>query len=156
MASAPSRSAGCPVTPTVEISDLIAPGIGPGPVYPVIGGSGNRVSIAGAPRTSFDRYAVKTLWVATDPADERIVVRVGAPEGQTPEPGFLRGSVLTEDGLPTQLRLGPDGSLQFGGGPMPEGWRAWSSATMVPGSGCYAFQIDVQGRTALVAFEVTD
>jgi hypothetical protein len=115
---------------------------------------GARLSLAGAVRGPFDLFALKTLWVSVDPADERILIRVTAiPPANATWPGFAVGHRLL-DGIPSELRLGPDSNLQFGGGPMPEGWRAWSSSTLVDGPGCYSFQIDSARATSNVIFEV--
>jgi hypothetical protein len=142
----------CPVDALSEVDDRIAPALGPGPIYPVMGSG--RVSLTGAARGAFDRYHLKTLWVSTDPVDERILIRVtvlGSIDVRSP--GLSGGHALV-DGIATQLRLGPVASLRFSPGPMPEGWRAWSSNTLVDGPGCYAFQIDTARATAHVVFEV--
>ncbi len=138
------------------INSLIAPASGTGPVYAVLGAAAGRFDITDAPRVSFERYQMKTLWVATDPVDERVLVRVARLDGNSDAPGFATGTALDATGMPTQLRLGPEGSLQFGGGPMPAGWRAWSSGTLVPGVGCYRFQIDTARSTQALVFEVVD
>ena len=149
----PDSAAGpCPVDALAEIDPRIAPALGPGPIYPVM--AGDQVSLTDVTRGAFDRYHLKTLWVATDPVDERILVRVtalGTLDGRAPG---VSGSHAVVDGIATQLRLGPDASLRFGDGPMPEGWRPWSSSTLVDGPGCYAFQIDTGRATAHVVFEV--
>ena len=149
---------GCPVAPVAEIDPRIAPASGTGPIYPVLGANAGRFSIADAPVAEFGRYQMKTLWVSTDPADELILIRVLRTDGQPPAPGFTGGSASARDseGMPTQLRLGPDASLSFGGGPMPEGWRAWSSGTLVADAGCYAFQIDTPRGTETLVFEVVE
>ncbi len=142
----------CPVDALSEIDDRIGPALGFGPIYPVMGTG--RISLTEVARGAFDRYHLKTLWVATDPADERILVRVGPLgdlEGRAPG---VSGGHAVVDGIATQLRLGPDASLRFGDGPMPSGWRAWSSSTLVDGPGCYAFQIDTKRATAHVVFDV--
>jgi hypothetical protein len=142
----------CPVDGLAEIDPRVAPALGPGPTYPVM--ASGRVSLTDVPRGAFDRYHLKTLWVSTDPDDERILIRVaglGAFEGRAPG---VSGGHAVVDRIATELRLGPDASLRFGGGPMPEGWRAWSSSTLVDGPGCYTFQIDTRRATAHVVFEV--
>lgn len=154
VAAAPSGT--CPVTPVAVITSLIGPASGTGPVHAVLGAAGGRFDITDAPRVSFGRYQMKTLWVATDPVDERILVRVVRVDGNSAAPGFPTGAALDATGMPTQLRLGREGSVQFGGGAMPTGWRAWSSGTLVPGVGCYAFQIDTARATQALVFEVVD
>ena len=142
----------CPVDTAGPIEPRIAPALGSGPVYPVMGGA--RISLAGAVRGPFERFGLKTLWVSVDPVDERVLIRVTAI--RPPDrawPGFAVGH-RPLDGIPSELRLGPESNLQFGGGPMPEGWRAWSSSTLVDGPGCYSFQIDTARRSANVIFEV--
>jgi hypothetical protein len=142
----------CPADALSEIDDRISPALGFGPIYPVMGSG--RISLTEMPRGAVDRYHLKTLWVSTDPSDERILIRVialGPLDGRAPG---LSGSHALVDGIATQLRLGPVASLRFGDGPMPEGWRAWSSSTLVDGPGCYAFQINTKRATAHVVFEV--
>jgi hypothetical protein len=91
-------------------------------------------------------YVQKVLWV-------------GAPTYTGP--ALIRGG-----------RLGGGGSVQFALGdsiPEPElrltaptassgaaasGWRQWPSYTMVPAMGCYAYQVDGQTFTSVLAFEV--
>ena len=149
---------GCPVAPVAEIDPRIAPASGAGPIYPVLGANAGRFSIADAPLAEFDRYQMKTLWVSTDPSDELILIRVLRMDGEAPAPGFSGGSGSGRDseGMPIELRLGPEASLSFGGGPMPEGWRAWSSGTLVADAGCYAFQIDTARGTETLVFEVVE
>lgn len=142
----------CPVDALAEIDPRIAPALGPGPIYPVMGSG--RISLTDATRGAFDRYHLKTLWVSTDPRDERILIRVAfLGTLDVRRPGVSGGHALV-DGIATQLRLGPTSSLRFGDGPMPEGWRAWSSSTLVDGPGCYAFQVDTKRATAHIVFEV--
>jgi len=143
----------CPVDALSEIDDRIAPALGFGPIYPVMGTG--RVSLTGAARGAFDRYHLKTLWVSTDATDERILIRILALGSFDVRAPGLSGSHAVVDGIATQLRLGPASNLKFGGGPMPEGWRAWSSNALVDGPGCYAFQSDTDRATAHVVFEVT-
>lgn len=149
---------GCPVAPVAEIDPRIAPASGTGPVYAVLGANAGRFSIDDAPLAAFGRYQMKTLWVATDPTDEQILIRVLRMDGKPPTPGFTGGSASAPDSekIPTQLRLGPEASLRFGGGPMPEGWRAWSSGTLVADAGCHAFQIDTARGTETLVFEVVE
>ena len=142
----------CPVAPVVEISPFVAPASGTGPVYAVLGAAEGRFDITDTQLSSFERYPMKTLWVATDPADERVLIRVVRVDGRSATPGFATGAAPDAEGLATQLRLGPEGSIGFEG--EPEGWRAWSSTTLVPGVGCYAFQVDTARTTQTLVFEV--
>jgi hypothetical protein len=123
----------------------------------VLGANAGRASLSEVTVTAFGRewQQIKTLWVSTDPADGRILVRVAAFDLASPA-GFIRGAAPADDGPPTQLRLGPDRSVTFGDGPMPEGWRAWSSGTLVLEVGCYAFQIDTHRATDSIVFEVVE
>jgi len=146
----------CPVGPVAGIDPLIAPASGTGPIYAVLGAADGRLDIGNAQPSLFGRYQMKTLWVATDPVDERILLRVLRLDALSPKPGFATGQGLDAEGMPTQLRLGPEGSVRFGGGSMPEGWRAWSSGTLVPNVGCYAFQIDTARGTQSLVFEVVE
>jgi len=77
------------------------------------------------------------------------------------------GPVLIRGG-----RLDAAGDIQFASGPGPStpefrlvegtarsageepGWREWPSYTYVPSLGCYAYQVDGVGFTAVVVFEV--
>jgi hypothetical protein len=150
------RSGTCPVTPVAMINELIAPASGMGPTYAVLGAAAGRYDLTEGPRVAFERYQMKTLWVSTDPVDEHILVRVVRVDSDAPAPGFAAGEALDATGMPTQMHLGPEGSVQFGGGPMPAGWRAWSSGTLVPDVGCYSFQIDTVRATQALVFEVVE
>lgn len=143
----------CAPSPTAEIDARVAPASGTGPIVAILGATDGRFNITGATKSAFDRYQMKTLWVSTDPADAAVLIRVGFMDGNA-KPGFMDGNVPDEHGMATQLRLGPSGSLTFGGGPMPQGWRAWSSGTLVADLGCYAFQIDTERATDHIVFEV--
>jgi hypothetical protein len=150
--SATVRSS-CPVSVVKPIASRIAPASGAGPTYAVLGAARGRFDLRQETQTSFGRHHMKTLWVSTSPRDERLLVRVARLTGAGPLPGFAAGDVPDGDGMPTQLRLGPEGSVVFEGGPMPEGWRAWSSATLVAGAGCYAFQVDSAHGSETIVFE---
>jgi hypothetical protein len=145
----------CPISPATEIDDRVAPALGEGPVFAVI--APPRWPLAGQSRTAFERYPVKTLWVSTDARDGHVLVRIARieePASNARVPGFMQGAAHLPGDVYTQLRLGPAGSVSLGPGPMPEGWRAWSSTTLVDGPGCYVFQIDTKRTTAHVVFEV--
>lgn len=145
----------CPISPATEIDERVAQALGEGPVFAVI--APPRWPLAGQARTAFDRYQVKTLWISTDPIDNHVLVRVARidkPGSEAPVPGFIQGAAPLPGDVYTQLRLGPTGSVRFSPGPMPQGWRAWSSGTLVDGPGCFAFQIDTERATANIIFEV--
>ena len=143
-------------SPTAKIDARVAPASGTGEVVAVLGAAAGRFSIRDVATSSFGRYQMKTLWISTDPADHVILVRVMSVGDAREDPGFVGGDIPEAGGMPTQLRLGPEGSVQFGDGPMPESWRVWSSGTLVAEVACYAFQIDTERSTDHIVFEVID
>jgi hypothetical protein len=141
------------VAPVAVISDLIAPASGTGPTYAVLGAAKGSFHLTDQTRVAFDRYQMKTLWIATDPEDDYILIRVLRVERDGQAPGFAAGTALDATGMPTAMRLGLEGTVEFGA---PEDWRAWSSGTLVAGVGCYSFQIDTARATQTLVFEVVE
>lgn len=147
---------GCEPSPTREVEPRVAVASGSGPVVAVFGPRDGRIAITGTERNAFGRYFLKTLWISMQPDDDLILVRIARIDGDGDVPGFDRGHAPNADGMPTQLRLGPKSSIRFGGGPMPDGWRAWTSGTLVPAIGCYDFQVDTARDTDHIVFEVIE
>jgi hypothetical protein len=146
----------CSVSPVAEISPLIAPASGTGPIRAVLGARAGHFDLSDNPITAFGRHQMKTLWLSLEPGDGRILVRVMLLDRHTLPPGFAaqdHASAPSDEGMPTQLRLGPEGSVSFG---QPQEWRAWSSGTLVAGVGCYAFQMERERGTETLVFEVIE
>ncbi len=120
------------MAPTPDTS----PVAGPGPIYPV----GNALSGYGAARAELRRPA-KQAWAASPDF-------VG--------PALLRGRRLEDstdvyfDGAKPEweLRFPIETGVRL---PGPQsGWRYLTSLVLVPGIGCYAFQIDAPDWTIVV------
>jgi hypothetical protein len=137
--------AACPRTPGGYPSPDVAIALGSGPAYPVLGFEGDHVPPS--PKALVPLYADerkgsafwhKTLW-AVDPAYDGPVLIRGA--GIDP-PGAI-GFAYDE----RQLR-----ELEF---PAQESdsWRYGPSFTIVPGPGCYAFQVDGTNFSNVIVFE---
>jgi hypothetical protein len=137
--------AACPRTAGGRPSPDVAIALGPGPAYPVPGFEGNHVPpspkgvvplYAGERKGS--AYWRKTLW-AIDPAYDG--------------PVLIRGAGIDP---PRAIRFGYDDSrlreLEFPA-EKTDSWRYGPSVTILPGPGCYAFQVDGTHFSNVVVFE---
>jgi hypothetical protein len=128
----------------------VAIALGPGPAYPVLGFEGNHAppSPKGiVPLYANERrggaYWHKTLW-AVDPAyDGPVLIR-----GRGIDPSqVLRFVVPSAPGEERQVR-----QLEFRAQPS-RSWRYGPSVTVLPGPGCYAFQVDGTNFSEVIVFE---
>ena len=135
----------CPRTPGGRPSPDVAIALGSGPAYPVLGFEGNHVPPS--PKALVPLYADerrgtsywhKTLW-AVDPTYDG--------------PVLIRGAGIDP---PRAIRFAYDRrklrELEF---PAQESssWRYGPSITIVPGPGCYAFQVDGTNFSKAIVFE---
>jgi hypothetical protein len=132
----------CPVT---EANPLLwsraAPGLGPGPVAPVLLENG---TLRYRPRfRGSDWGAGKVLWVSAPEYDGPILIRGGRVDG-TGGVGFtaVNWAPLVELQLPPGPALNTDN----------RGWRGWPSATRVRAPGCYAYQVDGTDFSYVIVF----
>lgn len=137
--------AACPVTAGGHPSPDVAIALGSGPAYPVLGFEGNQAPPAPkaiVPLYSDERtggaYWHKTLW-AIDPRYDGAVLIRGA--GIAPAQTMLFGYDKRQ--LP-ELEFPKEQS---------DSWRYGPSFTIVPGPGCYAFQVDGDTFSKVIVFE---
>ncbi|MGI8586283.1 MAG: hypothetical protein ACR2M0_01160 [Chloroflexia bacterium] len=135
----------CPTTPGKQVFPAFAAALGSGPIYPVGLGTAGVLYYGGSgfpPPWSGN----KVLWV-------------GSPSYKGPV--LIRGHQI--DG-PNELRFehgaNPPQELQLDtreGGSVPGGdWSNWPSYTRVRAPGCYAYQVDGTGFTAIIFFKAVD
>jgi hypothetical protein len=138
-------AAACPRTPGGYPSPDVAIALGSGPAYPVLGFEGEHVPPspkAVVPLYADERrgnaYWHKTLW-AVDPAYDG--------------PVLIRGAGIDP---PQSMRFGYDErqlrELEFPA-EKSKSWRYGPSFTIVPGPGCYAFQVDGTTFSKVIVFE---
>jgi hypothetical protein len=135
--------AACPRTPGARPNPDVAIALGSGPAYPVLGFEGNPIPPKPAvPLHAEDRkrnvYWHKTLW-AVDPAYDGPVLIRGA--GIDPP----RAIWFAYD--KRQLR-----ELEFPR-QKSDSWRYGPSFTLLPGPGCYAFQVDGTSFSDVIVFQ---
>lgn len=137
-----SASEPCPRSPSRQLTDAFAAGLGSGPLFPV---GGNTIAREHRPADGVeDGWAyVKVLWVS--PPHERgpyLVrgVRLDAP-----------GEVRFNKGLDRELRLSAGGTATTPG----TDWVQWPSYIRVASPGCYGFQVESRDESHPVIFEVT-
>jgi hypothetical protein len=137
--------AACPGTAGGLPSPDVAIALGSGPAYPVLGFEGDHVP--SSPKAVVPLYADerkgsvywhKTLW-AVDPAYDG--------------PVLIRGAGLDP---PQPMRFGYDErqlrELEFPA-EKSKSWRYGPSFTIVPGPGCYAFQVDGTNFSKVIVFQ---
>ena len=142
----------CPVTSGGRPNRDVAIALGSGPAYPVLGFEGNRAPPAPnavVPLRAEDRqgdaYWHKTLWAVAPRYDGPVLIRgrgldpplrlrFGIP---SPTPGGTGKQV-------PELEFRPERS---------DAWRYGPSFTILPGAGCYAFQVDGTSFSKLIVFE---
>jgi hypothetical protein len=137
--------AACPRTAGGLPSPDVAIALGSGPAYPVLGFEGDHVP--SSPKAVVPLYADerkgsvywhKTLW-AVDPAYDG--------------PVLIRGAGLDP---PQPMRFGYDErqlrELEFPA-EKSKSWRYGPSFTIVPGPGCYAFQVDGTNFSKVIVFQ---
>jgi hypothetical protein len=136
-------TATCPSTAGHTVDPATGPGLGPGPTYPVGLGTDGILTIV----RSGDTWLQKVLWVTSAEYAGPVLVRGGRLDSSGPVNFALRA-----DGDPTpELRLTSADAEAKGGA----GWREWPSYTIVPGPGCYAYQVDGVGFTTVIVFSAT-
>jgi hypothetical protein len=144
--------AACPRTAGGLPSPDVAIALGSGPAYPVLGFEGDHVPPspkAVVPLYADERrgsvYWHKTLW-AVDPAyDGPVLIRGAGIDPPQPmrfvEPSAAPGGHRNEVG---ELEMPAQASGS---------WRYGPSITILPGPGCYAFQVDGTTFSKVIVFE---
>lgn len=139
----------CPVSTAHSLGAFVGPGLGSGPVYPVIGDSGVLSFNYPASQTSQSLSAggnwggQKVLWVAAASYRGPVLIR-GRQLGGRNAIGFGLAAVPVAD-----MQLLAPGASSPG---EPPGWREWPSYTRLRGSGCYAYQVDGASFSTLIVF----
>ncbi len=133
----------CPVSrANPRIWGRFAPGLGPGPVAPVL--LGYHATLRYQPRfQGSDWGAAKVLWVSAPDYDGPILIRGGRVDGDDGV-GFSLGRRLL-----AELQLPPGPSLNVNG----QGWRNWPSLTRIHAPGCYAYQVDGTDFSLVLVFQ---
>jgi hypothetical protein len=137
----------CPVSRTHLIASFIAPGLGPGPVYPVFGGSTLRFASpspsASSPFAGSAWGGNKMVWVAAARYRGPFLVRGRQLDG----PRLVR---FGAGRLPAaSIELSTPGATSIG---EPDGWRAWPSYTRLEAAGCYPYQVDGTDFSTVIVF----
>jgi hypothetical protein len=140
-----SPGAGCPVTPGGRPSPDVAVALGSGPAYPVLGYEGDAVppsSRAFVPLYADERrggmFWHKTLWAVDPDYDGSVLIR-GAGIDPPRQIGFAYSKKERRELVfPAQES---------------DSWRYGPSFTILPGPGCYAFQIDGIGFSRVIVFK---
>jgi hypothetical protein len=149
----PSLAAGvpCPVTAGGRPNPDVAIALGSGPAYPVLGFEGNRAPPdpkAVVPLYSNERrggaYWHKTLWAVDPKYDGPVLIRA---RGLDPARLVQFAKPSGTPGTSEQL-----GELEFRR-ERTNSWRYGPSLTILPGPGCYAFQVDGTTFSEVIVFE---
>lgn len=135
----------CPVSPLHSLGGFVAPGLGHGPVYPVLGGTA--LSFTYPPRDRFFAGSAwgdnKVLWIATPRYRGPVLVR-----GRQ-----LDGAHLVRFGQARDpaaaMRMNAPSAYSLG---EPAGWREWPSITRLAGGGCYGYQVDGTTFSSVIVF----
>lgn len=158
-----SEPGSCPKTTARRINTGHATGfaLGPGPAFPILvtNGEGD-APFDGTGRAHFSRLPpigswsqIKTLWTIDPSFAGPVLVRgrriAGDGEVRFVVEGFgsVGGAQSSVDGhhVGTELQLDE-------GFTTPAGWREFPGGTLLPGPGCYGFQVDGQHFSYAVVF----
>jgi hypothetical protein len=147
-----ASGAPCPRTPGGRPSPEVAIALGSGPAYPVLGFEGNRVPPS--PKAVVSLYANerkgnaywhKTLWAVAPDYDGPVLIRgagIDPPQAlRFVEPSSTVGG-SERDVRELEMRAERSDS-----------WRYGPSLTILPGPGCYAFQVDGTNFSSVIVFE---
>jgi hypothetical protein len=137
-----SASEPCPRSPSRQLTDAFAAGLGSGPLFPV---GHNTFAIEHRPRDGIeDGWAyVKVLWVSPPHELGPYLVRglrLDAP-----------GEVRFNEGRDSELHLPAGGTATTPG----TDWLQWPSYIRVASPGCYGFQVESRDESHPVILEVT-
>jgi hypothetical protein len=121
-------------------------GIGPGPVYPGLGGSGGRADANPDQQYGSTWADAKVFWYVAPSYRDRVLIRAR----RVMAPGLLgfNGDTKPKD----ELRIEPYDTVHWDG--QPAGSRGIATSVRVLASGCYAAQIDGATFSRIVVFRV--
>ena len=149
-----AAGAPCPVTEGRRPNPDVAIALGSGPAYPVLGFEDNRAPPdpkAVVPLYRDERrgraYWHKTLWAVDPNYDGPVLIRARG----------LDPTQLVQFAKPSGT---PGGSAQQAGElefrrERADSWRYGPSVTILPGPGCYAFQVDGTTFSEVIVFAAT-
>jgi hypothetical protein len=120
----------CPRSSGRQVSSAFGTAFGNGPVYPVFGSSDASIE----PVAIDGSFRSKVLWVGSPSYQGPVLIRGVQLDGSGVVEFATEGS-----GSTSELRLLVAGATSEGEEP---GWREWPSYTVVPGSGCYGYQVE--------------
>jgi hypothetical protein len=134
----------CPVSEAnPRIWGRASPGLGPGPVAPVLLGEHATLHYYRRGFHGSHWGGGKVLWVSAPEYNGPILIRGGRVDGS----GGVGFSI--DNRLPlVELQLPAGHSLNIDNG----GWRNWPSATRVLTPGCYAYQVDGTDFSYVIVF----
>ena len=119
---------------------------GDGPVYPVLGVTGQAVISLANTTKEGEWYLVKTLWIAPPTFDGPVLIRGGR---LSIEAGEIRFGPGASPQLSLEL-LTPTGEEPG----QEQNWREWPEYARMRTPGCYAFQIDTLQFTRYVILQL--
>jgi hypothetical protein len=129
----------CPRTPGGRPNPDVATALGSGPAYPVPGfEAGKRVVELSADERRGGSYWQKTLWAVEPAYDGPVLIR-----GRGISPAQKMGFGYDDREL-DELELHAQKT---------DRWRYGPSFTILPGPGCYAFQVDGTNFSEVIVFE---
>ena len=140
----------CPISPVDErvdwdrINIFGGSGIGPGPAYPGLGGSGGQVSdTPGQENTGW--FATKVFWYVRPSYTGRVLIR-----GRRLDDRGRLGFSESANRPSRELRIQRGDTVQWRG--QPEGSRGVPSGLWWRASGCYGIQVDGTRFSRTVVF----
>jgi hypothetical protein len=140
--------AACPVSavdrrPDWERINLFGgSGIGQGPVYPVLGSSGELITTTTAYDNGVPWFSTKVFWYVKPSYRGRVLIRGRRLDG----PQSIRFNGIRR----RELRIKPNQTVSWRG--QPTGSRGVPSIVRVRASGCYGVQIDGTTFSRIVVF----
>jgi hypothetical protein len=136
----------CPASRLHDLGSFVAPGLGTGPVYPVLGSVLAFVFPPTGGSALFSGSAwggTKVLWIAASSYRGPVLIRGRELDG----PHEVR---FGDARIPAvEMRLSVPGAYSVG---EPAGWREWPSYTRLQAGGCYAYQVDGTRFSIVIVF----
>jgi hypothetical protein len=137
----------CPASGLHDLGNFVSPGLGPGPVYPVLGSGLGFVYSPPAGGTALFAGSqwggTKVLWTAASSYRGPVLIRGRELDG----PHEVR---FGDARIPAaEMRLSVPGAYSVG---EPAGWREWPSYTRLQAGGCYAYQVDGTRFSIVIVF----
>ncbi|MDQ3879977.1 MAG: hypothetical protein M3295_02710 [Chloroflexota bacterium] len=138
----------CPVSPSADVSQSVGPAIGSGPLRPSQPSVVRVREMGGDGRQPGDPLLLRPIWISLATYDGPALIRGAQLDG----PGRL--TFGPPDADDAELALPAISSVHA---PRQEaGVRMWPVYLLVPGAGCYGYQIEGVDFTSVAIFEVTD